>query len=117
MSCFIVPLAQAVATSAIRKSKAAAVADPASSPLLRNLSALETMLWGGTLLLIVDHVINGELSWRFPFFTALEGTGGFGVMLREMLTVGLPMSLVLTAVWAVWSVLKYRRKTSLKFNN
>jgi hypothetical protein len=67
------------------------------------------MLWGGTVMLIVDHIINGELTWRFPFFTALGQTGGWEVMLREMLTVGVPMSLVLTVVWALWVVWKDRR--------
>ena len=71
------------------------------------------MLWGGTVMLIVDHVINGELTWQYPFFTALE-TGGFPVMLREMLTVGVPMSLVLTAVWAVWALSKARRAATIE---
>ena len=79
MSCFVVPLA-----------------------------ALEKMLWGGSVMLVVDHIINGELTWRFPFFTALENAGGGAVMLREMLTVGVPMSLTITAVWAVYAILKSR---------
>ena len=109
MCCFLVPLAQAVAVSAYRKTHAAAVADPASGMLLRRLPDLEKMLWGGTLMLIVDHVINGELTWRFPFFTALGQKGGGEVMLREILTVGVPMALALTLVWAIWVVLKERR--------
>lgn len=60
-------------------------------------------------MLVVDHVINGELTWRFPFFTALDQTGGGAVMLREMLTIGLPMSIVLTLVWAVYAVVKDRQ--------
>jgi hypothetical protein len=59
-------------------------------------------------MLIVDHIINGELTWRFPFFTALDQVGGGAVMLRELLTVGLPMSVVLTAVWAVYALVKDR---------
>ena len=108
MCCFLVPLAQAVTTSIWRKTHAAAIADPESSPLLRQLPSLEKMLWGGTLMLIVDHVISGELTWRFPFFTALARDGGGGVMLREILTVGVPMSLVLTAAWALWAFMKAR---------
>ena len=77
--------------------------------LWRELPALEKMLWGGTLMLIVDHFINGELTWRFPFFTALGLEGGGAVMLREMLTVGVPMALVLTAAWAVWALAKERK--------
>ena len=108
MCCFLVPLAQAVAVSAYRKTHAAAVADPASGMLLRRLPDLEKMLWGGTLMLIVDHVINGELTWRFPFFTALGQKGGGEVMLREILTVGVPMALALTLAWTIWAVLKER---------
>ena len=100
MSCFIVPLTQALATTAYRKRHEKSINNPESSVLKRHLPALEKMLWGGSLMLVVDHVINGELSWRFPFFTALGVEGGFGVMLREMLTVGVPMSLALTAAWA-----------------
>ena len=72
------------------------------------------MLWGGTLMLIVDHIINGELTWRFPFFTALDQAGGGLVMLREMLTVGVPMSLVLTAAWLVWALVKEKQILSLR---
>ena len=103
MACFVVPLVQAMATSALRKwgRKDGFVG--------RNLASLELMLWGGSVMLIVDHVINGELTWRFPFFTALGQAGGGNVMLREMLTVGVPMSLVLTAAWVVWALVRDRK--------
>ena len=98
MSCFIIPMAQAIATSAYRKVNAKAI-ESSESPLKRNIPALEKMLWGGTVMLIVDHIINGELTWRFPFFSALES--------------GVPMSLVLTAVWAVWTLVKAQRTASV----
>ena len=110
MSCFIVPLTQAIATSAYRKTHKNSIESAEASALKRNLPALEKMLWGGSVMLVVDHVINGELTWRFPFFTALENAGGGAVMLREMLTVGVPMSLVITAVWAVYALAKERKK-------
>ena len=106
MACFIVPLTQAIATSAYRKVTAT---NGKQTFLSRHLPMLEKMLWGGSLMLIVDHIINGELTWRFPFFTALETEGGGMVMLREMLTVGLPMSLLVTAVWAVGCYVKEHR--------
>ena len=137
MACFIVPLVQAVATTVYRKRHAAAIAAPDApvlrhrlpdlekmlwgaiaapdAPVLRHrLPDLEKMLWGGTLMLIVDHIINGELTWRFPFFTALDQAGGGLVMLREMLTVGVPMSLVLTAAWLVWALVKEKQILSLR---
>lgn len=110
MSCFLVPLAQAVVTSVIRKSNDKNNRSN-NSILSRHLPALEKMLWGGSVMLIVDHIINGELTWRFPFFTALEVEGGGAVMLREILTVGLPMSVVITAVWVAYALLKERHNT------
>ena len=113
MSCFIVPLAQAVVTSTYRKANEKNI-ENSTSAFKRHIPALEKMLWGGSMMLIVDHVISGELTWRFPFFTALENAGGGAVMLREMLTVGVPMSLVITAVWAVYALVKeHRRKVKL----
>ena len=108
MCCFLVPLAQAVATSACRKGIERSGRGLDGSPFRRHLPSLEKMLWGGSVMLIVDHIINGELTWRFPFFTALDQVGGGAVMLRELLTVGLPMSVVLTAVWAVYALVKGR---------
>ena len=100
MACFVVPLVQAIATSALRKW------GKKDGFIGRNLASLDLMLWGGTVMLIVDHVINGELTWKFPFFTALGETGGGAVMLREMLTVGLPMSIIITLVWAIYAYVK-----------
>ena len=110
MSCFIVPLTQAVVTSAIRKSNEKHNRSEKST-FTRHLPALEKMLWGGSVMLVVDHIINGEVTWRYPFFTALEQVGGGAVMLREMLTIGVPMSLTITAIWAVYAVLKERKKS------
>jgi hypothetical protein len=104
MACFIVPLTQAIATSVYRKHST-----NTNSFIGRNLPTLEKMLWGGSVMLIVDHIINGELTWLFPFFTALETEGGGAVMLKEMLTVGLPISIIVTLVWAAWCFLKERR--------
>ena len=105
MACFIAPLVEAIAVTAIRKSGKT----DAKSPFLHHLPDLEKMLWGGTLMLIVDHIINGELTWAFPFFTALGETGGAAIMWREILTVGVPMALVLTIAWAVWVLAKEKK--------
>jgi len=82
MSCFIAPLVQAVATSACRKH----FTNRSNSLWAANLPTLEKMLWGGSLVLIVDHIAHGEL---------------FTFSVHELLTVGVPMSLVVTAVWSV----------------
>ena len=113
MAFFIVPLTQAIATTAYRKQQErktfAGQGTQNDSFLSRNLKTLELMLWGGSLMLIVDHIINGEVTWIYPFFTALETEGGASVMLREMLTVGVPMSIIVTATWAIYCYLKERK--------
>ena len=103
-------MTQAIATTAYRKLNAKKIEATGATTLMRHVPALEKMLWGGTVMLIVDHAISGEISWRYPFFTALTEAGGAEVMLREMLTVGVPMSLILTAVWALWAVFRERRQ-------
>lgn len=99
MSCFLAPLAEAVVVSAVRKGNEKKIQRNNAHPLLRELPTLEKMLWGGSLMLVVDHAINRELttfSWH------------------DILTVGIPMAVVLTAVWAIWAVAKSRRKSVAK---
>lgn len=105
MACFLAPLAEAVVVTVIR------IINKQPKTVLGNqLPALEKMLWGGTLMLIVDHVINGELTWKFPFFTALNELEGAQVMLREILVVGVPMAAALTVAWIIWALLKESKK-------
>ena len=106
MACFIVPMVQAIATTAYRRYIQKDSSRIEGSLLRHNIPALEKMLWGGTVMLIVDHVLSGELTWAFPFFTALTQTGGVKVFFHEILAVGIPMSLALTSVWALWAVLR-----------
>ena len=107
-------MTQAIATTAYRKLNAKKIEATGATTLMRHVPALEKMLWGGTVMLVVDHIINGEVTWRYPFFTALTEVGGAEVMLREMLTVGVPMSLVLTAVWVVYAFAKERKIQTIK---
>lgn len=88
MSCYIVPLVQAAVTSLCRK------AGWKSGFLGRNLGSLEKMLWGGSVMLIVDHAINGELFAWTPV---------------EMLRVGVPMSVTITLVWVAWALIKEKQ--------
>ena len=108
MACFIVPLVEAAAVSAVRIANRKRIANPASHFLIRHLPSLEKMLWGGSVMLIIDHIINGELTWRFPFFTALA-TGGFAQMWAEMLSVGVSMALAVTLLWVVYAAVKEAR--------
>ena len=94
MACFIVPLTQAVATTIYRK-----VTKQSDTFVGRNLKTLEQMLWGGSVMLLIDHLVNGELfAWN----------------LREVLTIGVPMSVVVTAVWAIWCYAGERKKLKVE---
>lgn len=107
MSCFIVPLAQAVATTLGRKMSEKNNKN-SQNVWIQQLPKLELMLWGGAAMLIVDHILSGEVTWQYPFFTALTEAGGVQTMLKEMLTVGVPISLIVTALWAGYVVMKRR---------
>lgn len=104
MCCFLVPMAEAIATTIIRKTSPKAAES--------HIGDLEKMLWGGTLMLVVDHIINGELMWAFPFFTALAKEGGSILFLKELLFVGAPMALALTAAWGIWVFFKRRHSVA-----
>ena len=94
MACFIVPLTQAVATTIYRK-----VTKQTDTFVGRNLKTLELMLWGGSIMLLIDHLVNGELfAWN----------------LREVLTIGVPMSVVVTAIWAIWCYAGERKKLKVE---
>ena len=94
MACFIVPLTQAVATTIYRK-----VTKQTDTFVGRNLKTLELMLWGGSIMLLIDHLVNGELfAWN----------------LREVLTIGVPMSVVVTAVWAIRCYAGERKKLKVE---
>ena len=88
-------MTQAIVTSVWRKHNEQSISSPDASPLKRHLPTLEKMLWGGTVVLLVDHAIHGEL---------------FSFSLRELLTVGVPMSVILTGIWAVYAFVKERRR-------
>ena len=98
MSCFLVPLTQAAVTSVVRRHNEKKIQGGQAGTLLRQLPTLEKMLWGGSVVLLVDHAIHGEL---------------FSFSLRELLTVGVPMSLILTAVWAGWALYQARKKKTV----
>lgn len=112
MACFIVPLTQAIATTVYRRrlEKSSSSSAASSSAIgTSSIKQLELMLWGGSAMLVVDHIISGELMPMFPFFSALLQDGGYFTMLREMLTVGVPMSLLVTGIWALGCLTRAQR--------
>ena len=65
----------------------------------KKLGWLLSMLWGGVLLLAFEHFWHGEIQPFAPFLTAMSNPEDKAEMLREMATVGVAMSVCVTAVW------------------
>ena len=97
MACFTVPLAEAVIVAAADSLGRNPIAK-SRNPFLARLGWLRDMAFGGSFLLAIEHVWHGEITWRFPFLTAVEN-GETGEMLREMATSGVAMALLVTTVW------------------
>jgi len=118
MACFLVPAAEAIIVSAAVKisekreknkyslPKGAVKhteieEDSHKLPFSKKLSWLRNLLWGGTILLAFEHLWHGEISPFFPFLTAASNPQDTAVMLHELATVGVSMTVAVTAIWGV----------------
>lgn len=71
------------------------------------LGILELALFGGSFILAGEHLIHGEVSFKFPWLTAVsEGPEAVKEMLTEMGTVGVAMLLSIVGAWAVGLVIR-----------
>ncbi len=111
MACFIVPAVEAVvvtvAAKVAEKKSASAETETESGeevvkiPFARKLKWLRNLLWGGVILLAFEHLWHGEIVPWFPFLTAANNPADMQEVLHEMMTVGVSMAVLVTAVWAV----------------
>ncbi len=98
MACFLVPTTEAIVTTVIKK-----VADNKGSDniFIKKMGWLNNMLWGGATLLAFEHVWHGEVTPWFPFLTAAADPTEAAEMLREMMTSGVAMAVLVTLAWVV----------------
>ncbi|MGN0163954.1 MAG: hypothetical protein ACI4EA_10330, partial [Candidatus Ornithomonoglobus sp.] len=84
MACFLVPTAEAVVTTVVKKAAKSKISSEASDkhPFLRRLNWLNNMLWGGSALLAFEHIWHGEVTPWFPFLTAAANPGDAADMLH-----------------------------------
>ena len=109
MACFLVSAAEAVVVTVAEKvlqKKELMAAETESVktadqriPVSRKLHWLSSMLWGGAVLLLFEHVWHGEVVPWFPFLTAMSDPGDMAEMLHEMATIGVSMAVLVTLVW------------------
>ncbi|MBR4223716.1 MAG: hypothetical protein IKR73_02790 [Oscillospiraceae bacterium] len=113
MACFIVPAGEALLTTAAQKILEKKSADgSAASEIAKKLRPLNGMLWGGSALLMFEHVWHGEVVPWYPFLTAMSDPADAAEMFAEMGSVGVSMAVVVTGAWligvAVTSAVKAR---------
>ena len=98
MACFLVPTTEAIVTTVIKK-----VADKKGSDniFIKKMGWLNNMLWGGSALLAFEHVWHGEVTPWFPFLTAAADPADAAEMIREMMTSGVAMAILVTLAWVV----------------
>ncbi len=125
MACFLVPAAEAVITTITKRVVAKREKEALESgaeitesgdvkvSLSRKLGWLSNMLWGGSALLLFEHVWHGEVVPWFPFLTNAVDAADRAEMLSEMATSGVGMAALVSLVWvgmaAVSNKLEKRR--------
>jgi hypothetical protein len=107
MACFLVPAGEAIVTSVVQKvmegkeNKEGGSHKGIGLKWSQRLSWLNKMLWGGAVLLALEHVWHGEVVPWPPFLTAMENPADVAPMLHELATFGVAMAVVVTFVWAI----------------
>ncbi|MEK7180998.1 MAG: hypothetical protein AAB738_01520 [Patescibacteria group bacterium] len=91
MACFLAPATAAIITTSIRKK-----ISPKYHP-----EWLSAMLWGGVAMLAIEHIAHGEVVLYPPFLTAMQNPADIPVMLQEIATIGIAMTVAIVAVWVV----------------
>ena len=94
MACFVAPASVAIITTGLRK----------KVPKNWHINWLNTMVWGGAVALAVEHIAHQEFSAWPPFLSAVSNPADAVVILKEIATVGIPMTLALILVWLVMVV-------------
>ena len=110
MACFTVTTVAAIGVGVARhivrhneKKKDPTKVDPIkldTLPVSKKLGTLELALWGGSFILAGEHVIHGEVTYKFPWLTKVAD-GETIEMLQEMGTVGVGMLFIIVAGWAI----------------
>lgn len=116
MACFVVSAAEAIVVTTakyivkhqekknleLKKLPEGNVEEKSNTiPWSKRLKWLEIALWGGSALLMFEHIWHGEVVPFFPFLTAAQTAEGLHEMLMEMATVGTTMAAAITAVWGI----------------
>jgi len=100
MACFAVPTAAAIVTTVMGK----------KVPEKYHINWLNSMLWGGVVMLAVEHIAHKEIVFYPPFLTA-----GLSEILPEMIKVGVPMTLIIFLIWGIMVAVTARMSKRVKY--
>ena len=129
MACFVVSAAAGVGVAIARhavkhsekKKENAGIAPKiekfgSDTKWSKKLAYLELMLFAGSFILAIEHIIHGEIVPFPPFFTAIS-EGGTIDMLKEMGTSGVSMLAALVVTWGIGVLvsdyIKFKRRKAL----
>lgn len=106
MACFIVPATEAIVATTIShalQKKETTIENntlqECEVKMSQKVKKLSHFLWGGSALLMFEHIWHGEVSLFAPFLTAASNPADFANMIHEMSTVGVAMAAVVTLFW------------------
>jgi len=119
MACFLVPMAEAVITDLIIKKtgEGSARSEKSAETLFgytpvtpfsagsHEFKWLSQLLWGVSLILMLEHLWTGEVTLTFPFLTALSSPENTMAMLEEIATTGVTTAVTTTLIWFATVVL------------
>ena len=89
MACFLAPASVAILTTGLRKKIAPKY----------HLEWLNALLWGGSLMLAVEHIAHEEIIPYPPFLSAIQNPSQIPGMLKEIATLGTTMTIAIFLVW------------------
>jgi hypothetical protein len=108
MACFLVPAGEAIVTTVVQKvvenrekKVGGERGEKTGLNWSRKLGWLNKLLWGGTVLLALEHVWHGEVVPWPPFLTAMENPADVAPMLHELATIGVVMAITVTVIWGI----------------
>lgn len=104
MACFLVPMSLAIATTIFRK----------KIPEYLKIGWLNVMIWGGVIMLAVEHIAHGEIILYPPFLTAMQTPSEIPVLLQEITTIGGTMTIAIVSIWLVMVVISQRKTNIIK---
>ncbi|EMR74227.1 hypothetical protein MBGDN05_00819 [Thermoplasmatales archaeon SCGC AB-539-N05] len=99
MACFIAPMSVGIVTTLFRK----------KIPENLKIGWLNMMIWGGAIMLAVEHIAHEEIVLYPPFLTAMQTPAEIPVMLQEMAVVGGTMTIAIVLIWSIM-VYVYNKK-------